>query len=86
MPNQMDGALVHAMSGNELSRVRTEPSRLRILPTVPPHPVQPNSESSGHGYLGDSTFSTHRQVQVPTPPVRITTHGCLRCFHQQKTQ
>ena len=24
MPNQVDGALVHAMSGNELSRVRTE--------------------------------------------------------------
>jgi hypothetical protein len=24
MPNQVDGALVHALSGNELSRVRTE--------------------------------------------------------------
>jgi hypothetical protein len=33
MPNQVDGALVHAMSGNELSRVRTE-FRLR-----PPEPI-----------------------------------------------
>jgi hypothetical protein len=33
MPNQVDGALVHAMSGNELSRVRTE-FRLR-----PPKPI-----------------------------------------------
>jgi hypothetical protein len=33
MPNQVDGALVHAMSGNERSRVRTE-FRLR-----PPEPI-----------------------------------------------
>jgi hypothetical protein len=33
MPNQVDGALVHAMSGNGLSRVRTE-FRLR-----PPEPI-----------------------------------------------
>jgi hypothetical protein len=33
MPSQVDGALVHAMSGNELSRVRTE-FRLR-----PPEPI-----------------------------------------------
>ncbi len=86
MPNQVHGALVHAMSGNELSRVRTELDRLRILPTVPPHPVQPNSKPSGHGHLGDSAFSTHRQMQVPAPSIRITTHGGLCCFHQQKTQ
>jgi hypothetical protein len=33
MPHQVDGVLVHAMSGNELSRVRTE-FRLR-----PPEPI-----------------------------------------------
>jgi len=33
MPTQVDGALMHAMSGNELSRVRTE-FRLR-----PPEPI-----------------------------------------------
>jgi hypothetical protein len=34
MPTQVDGALMHAMSGNELSRVRTE-FRLR-----PPEPIK----------------------------------------------
>ena len=86
MPNQVHGALVHAMSGSELSRVRTEIYRLRILPTVPPHPVQANRDSPGHGHFGNVFFSTHRQVHVPTSPVRITTHGCLRCFSQQITQ
>jgi hypothetical protein len=33
MPTQVDGTLMHAMSGNELSRVRTE-FRLR-----PPEPI-----------------------------------------------
>jgi hypothetical protein len=32
MPNPVDGALMHAMSGNELSRVRTE---FRLRPPVP---------------------------------------------------
>ena len=42
MPIHSDGVLVHAMSGYELSRVRTEFNPLRILPTVSLHPVQPN--------------------------------------------
>ncbi len=62
MPNQVHGALVHAMSGYELSRVRTELYRPRILPTVPPHPVQPNRQPEGHGHFGDASFSTHRQM------------------------
>jgi hypothetical protein len=32
MPTQVDGALMHAMSGNELSRVRTE---FRLYPPEP---------------------------------------------------
>jgi hypothetical protein len=86
MPNQMDGVLFHAMSGSELSRVRTELDPLRILSTVPPHPIQPNRESSGHGHLGDVPLPTHRQVHIPTSPVRIPTHCGLRCFSQQETQ
>ena len=86
MPNQVDGALVHAMSGSKLSRVRTELYHLRILPTVASHPVQPNSEFPGHRHLGNVLFSTHRQVHIPTPPVRITTHRRLRCFSQQVAQ
>src|SRR5713101_1326912 len=86
MPNQVDGALVHAMSGNELSRVRTELYQLRIVPTLAPHPVQPNSEFSGHRHLGNVFLSTHRQVNIPTSPAQITAHRCLRCFAQQIAQ
>ncbi len=68
MPNQVDGVLMRAMSGYELSRVRTERYRLPILPTIPPHPVQPHGDSSRHGHLGNAFFSTHRQMHVPTTP------------------
>jgi hypothetical protein len=64
MPIQVDGVLLRAMSGSELSRVRTELDPLRILPTVSPHPVQPNRESSGHAHLGDVPLSTHRQAHM----------------------
>jgi len=60
MPIHVHGVLVHAMSGTELSRVRTELHPLRIFPTVPPHPVQPNRESSGHGHLGNVSLPPHR--------------------------
>ena len=86
MPIQVDGVLVHAMSGSELSRVRTELYRLRILPTVPPHPVQPNCQSSSHGHLGNVPLPTHRQMHVPTSPIRITSRRGLCCFSQQETQ
>jgi len=86
MPIQVDSVLVHAMSGTELSRVRTEFDPLRMLPTVPPHPVQPNRQSSGHRHLGNTFLPTHRQVHVPTPPVRIPTCRGLCCFYQQETQ
>ena len=86
MPIHVHGVLLHAMSGTELSRVRTELRQLSILPTVPPHPVQPHSESSGHRHLGDVPLPAHRQVRVPPSPVRITTRCRLRCFDQQETQ
>src|SRR5207245_7369854 len=71
------------MPDSELSRVRTELDQLRIIPTVSPHPVQPNTELSGHRHLGNAFLSTQCQVYIPTPPVRIRTHRCLRCFSQQ---
>jgi hypothetical protein len=86
MPNHMDDALLHAMDGSELSRVRTEFNQLRILPIVSPHPVQPNREFSGHGHFGNSFFSAHHQVHIPTSPVRVTPYRCLRCFSQQEAQ
>src|SRR5580700_8382740 len=74
------------MSGTELSRVRTELHPLRILPTVPPHPVQPNCQSPSLSHLGNVPLPTQRQVHVPSPPVRITTRRGLCCFYQQETQ
>jgi hypothetical protein len=50
MPTHEGSVLVHTMLACVLSRVRTELDPLRILPTVPPHPIQPNRESSGHGH------------------------------------
>jgi hypothetical protein len=86
MPIQVDDVLLHAISGTELSRVRTELDPLRMLPTVPPHPVQPHPESPGHAHLGDVPLPAQRQMQVPSSPVRITSCCGLGCFHQQETQ
>src|ERR1700752_686880 len=86
MPNHVHGVLVHAMSGYELSRVRTELHPLCVVPIIPPHPIQPNRESSRHGHLGDVSLPTHRQVHIPSSPVRITAHRGLCCFCQQETQ
>jgi len=77
---QVDSVLLHALYGTELSRVRTEPVPLCIFPTVPPHPVHPNRESSGRGHLGDVPLA-QRQMRAPSPPVRITSRRGLRCFY-----
>jgi hypothetical protein len=86
MPIHWDGVLLHAMSGTELSRVRTELEPLCIFPTVPPHPIQPNCQSPGHSYLGDVPLPAHGQVPITSSPVRITTRGSLCCFYRQETQ
>jgi hypothetical protein len=76
MPNHIDGVLVHAMSGHELSRVRTTFDPLRIFPAVTPHPVQPNRESSGHRHLvqyffADASPGVCTVVSSPHPNVRL---------------
>jgi hypothetical protein len=71
MPIHLDGVLVHAMSGSELSRVRTKLDPLRIFPTVPPHPVHANRESSRHGHLGYVPLPPHGQVHIASSPDRI---------------
>src|SRR5260370_15491794 len=86
MPIHVDGVLVHAMPGTELSRVRTELDPLCIFPTVPPHPVHPKRESSGRGHFCDVPLPTHRQVYVPSPPVRIPSRCSLRCLYFQDKQ
>jgi hypothetical protein len=76
MPIHLDGVLIHAMSGTELSRVRTGLDPFRIFPTLPPHPVQPNSQSSGHSHLG--LCRTHRQMRDATVSDRQDNPCC--CF------
>src|SRR2546426_9790540 len=86
MPNQVDGVLLHTMSGTELSRVRTELQRRRIRTTVSPHPVQANSQTAPQRHLGNASVPTHRQVNVATSPVRVDAGRRLRGLHQQETQ
>src|ERR1700732_2173228 len=86
MPHLVHGVLLHAMSGTELSRIRTELQRLRILTTIPPHPVQPNRQPAPHRYLGNALVPTHRQVNVPTSPVGMDTRRRLGRLHQQEAQ
>src|SRR5271168_2072037 len=86
MPIQVDGVLLRTMSGTELSRVRTELQRLRILTAIPPHPVQPDRQPAPHRYLGYARVPTHCQVAVTTSPVRLDARCCLGCFHQQEPQ
>src|ERR1700722_8264678 len=86
MPTHIHSVLVHTMSGNELSRVRTELSKLLIVPLSSPHPVQPNRQLASHRYLRNALLPTHRQVYVPTFPIWIRTNGRLGCLHQQEPQ
>jgi hypothetical protein len=51
---------------------------------IPPHPVQPNRQPASHRYFCNALVPTHRQVQVPTPPVRMNPRRCLRRVHQKK--
>jgi hypothetical protein len=84
MPNQVHDVLLHAMSDTELSHVRTELERRRILTSIPPHPVQANPQLPPHRYLGNAFVSTHRQVHVPTSPLRIASCCRLGGLHQQE--
>jgi hypothetical protein len=59
MPTQVDGALMHAMSGNELSRVRTE-FWLR-----PPEPIKQSPLESREPTLLCNQVPFQDGVQVP---------------------
>ena len=85
MANQVHSALVHTMSGNELSCVRTELYGLRILPAIAPHPVQANSQTAPQCHLGDVLVPTHGQVNVATSPA-VGVYACrrLRGLHEQE--
>src|SRR5664279_3784257 len=86
MPNQVGGDLLHTMDEFGLSRVRTEPFQLLVIPFLAPHPEQTDGEFTCHGYLGDSGIPPHRQVYKLPSPFCVATDGSLCRFHQQETQ
>src|SRR5271169_1695845 len=86
IPNQLLGVLLHTIAISGLSRVRTELFYLLVIPSLAPHPIHPNRESTGHRDLGDLPPSPHRQVEVLAAPFLVAAHRHLRRFHQQKTQ
>jgi hypothetical protein len=53
MPYQLLGVLLHTMAMSGLSRVRTELFQLLIIPSLAPHPVQTNCQSTCQGDLGN---------------------------------
>src|SRR4029453_5583790 len=86
MPIQVHGVLLPTITGSELSRVRNQLQRRRILPAIPPHPVQANSHPPSHRYLGNVPLPTHHQVSIAAAPVPVATSRGLHCLPQQKTQ
>src|SRR5260370_5008659 len=86
IPNRLLGVRQHTNACSGLSRVRTELSHLLVVPSLAPHPVQPNRELSGHGHLGDLPSSPHRQMDILAAPCGVAAHRDLRRFHQQKPQ
>src|SRR5713226_7061547 len=82
MPNQLLGVQRHTSAMSGLSRVRTELGPLLVIPSLAPHPVHSNGESSGHGYFGDLPPPPHRQVKILTTPFRVAPYGDLGGLHQ----
>jgi len=86
MPNQDLGHLLRAKGISGLSHVRTKLWQMCVLALIPPHPVQPYRQSPRHGDFRYRSFASHRQVQIPSPPVGITAHRRLCGDRQKKTQ
>jgi len=85
-PNQFLSVLLHTIAISGLSRVRTEPDPLLIVPSLAHHPIQTNGQSSRHRDFGGFPSSSHHQVELLAAPLRQPAHGDLRCFYQQKAQ
>jgi hypothetical protein len=86
MPYQLLGVQLHTMAMSGLSRVRTELFRLLVIPSVAPHPVQPNRKSTSHGDLGNLSSSPQCQVEKLAALCWVTANRNLGCLHQQETQ
>jgi hypothetical protein len=84
MPNHYSGDLSLTIGISGLSRVRTELFELFVIPTLAPHPVQMHGQLSRHGYLGDLPATSHRKMEKPVAPLRVTAYRDLRCLYQQK--
>src|SRR5713101_7289482 len=85
-PNQLLGVLLHTIAMSGLSRVRTELFHLLVIPSLAPHPVQTNRQSTGHGNLGNLPPPPQGQMEKPPTPFRVTAHRDLGCLHQHEAQ
>src|SRR5712692_9483417 len=93
MPNQVDGVLVHTMSGTELSHVRTELQRTgnthscsaTSSTSEPPDgaPAPPWQCSCADASPGECSDVSTPGLCVPPParppPARNATRNCLAC-------
>src|ERR1700745_35159 len=86
LPNQLLDVLLHTIACSELARVRTKLFHLLVIPSLAPHPVQTNRQSSRHGDLGALPAPAHHQVEILTAPFRKAANCDLGRFHQQETQ
>src|ERR1700693_6122794 len=72
-------------------RYRAFPRTNRTLTTANTHRHSATSSTSDpqlppHRYLGNAPVPTHRQVHVPTSPLRVASCGRLGGLHQQEAQ
>src|SRR5713226_391682 len=81
-PQSITRCQLHTLAMSGLSRVRTELYPLLVIPSLAPHPVQTNGQSTGHGNLGDLPAPPHRQVEKLAAPFRIAAYRDLGRFHQ----
>jgi len=86
MPNQVDGVLMHTMSGTELSTYEPHSNDGEYSQPFRHIQYRRTASTPSHRHLGNALVPTHRQVQVPTSPVRLDTRCCLGCLHQQEAQ
>src|SRR5229473_8229262 len=84
MPNQLLGVQLRTLAISGLSRVRTELFQLLVIPSLAPHPVQANRQSTSHGDLGDLPSPPHRQVERLAAPFRVAAHRDLAASTSRK--
>ena len=85
-PNQFLGVLLHTMAMSGLSRVRTEPDPLPVVPFLTHHPDTGEPSVSVPSRPWRSSVHFASSGGDTCAPLRQTAHRDLRRLHQQETQ